>query len=145
TPAIRLWEERLAGPARLAVLMRAATFGARASTSGVFRARVCDTGGSWVVVRAAALADDGDESRTAVTIEPAADGELTELLFAGYTLTARERDVCAGVLRGYSTAEIAQDRGITPNTVHDHLKSVYAKTGAGSRTELVARLVGRHG
>ncbi len=143
TVAARAWEERLAGPVRLALLLRAATFGARASTTGVFRARIRNDGGGWIVVRAAPLSADGDEARTAVTIEPAADSELTDMLFAAYALTARECEVCTDVLNGLSTAEIARHRGITPNTVHDHLKSVYAKTGAGSRAELGARLAGR--
>lgn len=143
TVAARAWEERLAGPVRPALLLRAATFGARASSTGVFRARVRNEGGGWIVVRAAPLSADGDESRTAVTIEPAADSDLTEVLFAAYALTARECEVCTDVLNGLSTAEIARHRGITTNTVHDHFKSVYAKTGSSSRAELVARLAGR--
>ncbi|MDV6248338.1 helix-turn-helix transcriptional regulator, partial [Rhodococcus opacus] len=119
TVAARIWEDRLAGPVRLALLLRAATFGARASTTGVFRARIRNDGGGWFVVGGAPLRADGDEARTAVTIEPAADSELTDMLFAAYALTARECEVCTDVLNGLSTAEIARHRGITPNTVHD--------------------------
>ncbi|MEZ5150538.1 helix-turn-helix transcriptional regulator [Rhodococcus zopfii] len=143
TAAARYWQDRLAGPVRLAVLLRAATFGARSSPSGVFRARISDGRGFWVLVRATALVTDGDESRTVVTVEPAPADEFTDLLFAAYALTARERDVCTDVLAGLSTAEIARRRHISSNTVQDHLKSVYAKTGAGSRAELAARLAGR--
>lgn len=143
TDAVRRWQDRLEGPVRLAVLLRAATSGARSSPTGVFRARVRDGHGYWVLVRATALVTDGDESRTVVTIEPAPAGEFTDLLFTAYALTARERDVCLDVSAGLSTAEIARRRHITANTVQDHLKSVYAKTGAGSRAELAARLAGR--
>lgn len=143
TAAARGWQDRLTGPVRLAVLLRAATFGARSSATGVFRTRIRDGSGCWVLVRATALVADGDESRTVVTIEPAPAGEFTDLLFAAYALTTREREVCTDVLDGLSTARIARHRHITPNTVQDHLKSVYAKTGARSRAELCARLAGR--
>ncbi|MFZ2530352.1 MAG: helix-turn-helix transcriptional regulator [Rhodococcus sp. (in: high G+C Gram-positive bacteria)] len=143
TAAARDWQDRLAGQVRLAVLLRAATVGARSSPTGVFRARIHDGHGYWVLVRATALVTDGDEGRTVVTIEPAPAEEFTDLLFTAYALTARERDVCADVSAGLSTAEIALRRCITSNTVQDHLKAVYAKTGAGSRAELAALLAGR--
>ncbi|MGW0025527.1 helix-turn-helix transcriptional regulator [Rhodococcus sp. NPDC003383] len=145
TAAARLWQDRLTGPVRLAVLLRAATFGARSSPSGVFRTHISDGHGYWVLVRATALDSDGDDSRTVVTLEPAPADEFTDLLFAAYALTTRERDVCTDVLAGLSTAEIARRRGISANTAQDHLKSVYAKTGAGSRAELAALLAGRQG
>ncbi|MFD4180098.1 helix-turn-helix transcriptional regulator [Rhodococcus sp. NPDC058514] len=141
TTAAREWQERFdeIAPGRLAVVLRAATFGARSSGSGNFRARIRDADGDWILVRATALIG-GDEPQTVVTIEPATGGELTGLLLAAYALTARERDICAELMAGYSTAEIADRRGITVNTVHDHLKSVYAKAGVRSRAELSARL-----
>lgn len=141
TAAARDWEERFdeIAPGRLAVMVRAAAFGARASGSGVFRTRIRDTTGGWILLRATALLG-GDEPQTVVTLEPAAGGELAELLLAAYALTARERDVCLEAMAGYSTAEIAARRGITPNTVHDHLKAIYTKTGVRSRAELTALL-----
>ncbi|MFD1814286.1 helix-turn-helix transcriptional regulator [Rhodococcus gannanensis] len=141
TAAARSWRDRLdeADPGRLPVLLRIATAGARSSSSGVFRARVRDASGGWVLVRATALLG-GEEGRTVVTVEPATDRELTDLVFAACALTTREREVCADVMTGHSTRDIAERRGFTPNTVHDHLKSVYAKTGVRSRAELVARL-----
>ncbi|WP_420752700.1 helix-turn-helix transcriptional regulator [Rhodococcus sp. O3] len=145
TAAARLWQDRLTGPVRLAVLLRAATFGARSSPSGVFRAHISDGHGYWVLVRATALDADGDDSRTVVTLEPAPVDEFTDLMFTAYALTARERDVCTDVLAGLPTAEIARRRRISANTVQDHLKSVYGKTGAGSRAELAALLAGRQG
>ncbi|MGX7728018.1 helix-turn-helix transcriptional regulator [Rhodococcus sp. 2H158] len=141
TAAARDWQDRFdeIAPGRLAVMVRAAAFGARASGSGVFRTRIRDATGGWILMRATALLG-GAEPQTVVTIEHATGLELAELLLAAYALTARERDVCLEVMAGYSTAEIADRRGITPNTVHDHLKAIYTKTGVRSRAELTARL-----
>jgi DNA-binding CsgD family transcriptional regulator len=141
TAAAHGWKDRFdeVAPGRLALVLRAATFGARSSSAGIFKARIRDAEGGWVLVRATALIGAG-EPQTVVTVEPAGDGELTGLLLAAYAVTARERDVCADVLAGYATSEIADRRGITVNTVQDHLKSVYAKAGVRSRAELAARL-----
>ncbi|MGW4478562.1 helix-turn-helix transcriptional regulator [Rhodococcus triatomae] len=141
TAAARRWRDLLgeADPGRLPVLLRIATAGVRSNASGLFRARVRDAAGGWVLVRATALLG-GEEDRTVITLEPATDRELTDLVFAACALTTREREVCADVMTGHSTSDIAERRGITPNTVHDHLKSVYAKTGVRSRVGLVARL-----
>ena len=48
------------------------------------------------------------------------------------------------VCQGRSTAQIATALWISTNTVQDHLKSVYDKTGARSRGELVATILREH-
>lgn len=58
-------------------------------------------------------------------------------------LTAREQEVAAFVCRGLSTREITARLHVTVDTVQDHLKSVYDRTGVHSRGELVA-LIYRH-
>ncbi|QTJ68463.1 helix-turn-helix transcriptional regulator [Rhodococcus sp. ZPP] len=141
TSAARTWRDRVEEVAhgRMTVVLRAATFGARSSSSGIFRARIRDAHGGWILVRATAMLG-GDESQTVVTFESAGGSDLTGLLLAAYGLTAREREICSDVVAGYATSDIAQRRAITANTVQDHLKSVYAKTGVRSRAELAARL-----
>ncbi|MDA8426084.1 MAG: helix-turn-helix transcriptional regulator [Treponema sp.] len=51
-------------------------------------------------------------------------------------LTLREREVLVELLGGGSNAEIADRLGISPNTVKNHIYSIFQKTGAGSRKEL---------
>ena len=60
---------------------------------------------------------------------------------AGYTglaeLTRREREVLSLVVQGASNTEIADRLCISIHTVTRHLTHVYAKTGTGSRTQVV--------
>ena len=46
------------------------------------------------------------------------------------------------VAAGLDTRASARRLGITELTLQDHLKSVFARTGAGSRADLVARALG---
>ncbi|ROR93511.1 regulatory LuxR family protein [Salana multivorans] len=52
-------------------------------------------------------------------------------------LSDREREVAALLLAGLSYAQIAEELYVTRSTVAFHLGNVYAKTGVGSRHELV--------
>jgi DNA-binding CsgD family transcriptional regulator len=54
-------------------------------------------------------------------------------------LTARERDVLRHVARMLSTAEIASEMYISTNTVKTHLKNIYRKLAATSRSQAVRR------
>lgn len=56
-------------------------------------------------------------------------------------LTNRERSVYSLVLHGQSDKEIADSCGISLATVRTHLKHIYEKTGASSRTQLLAKLL----
>ncbi|TCK23018.1 helix-turn-helix transcriptional regulator [Pseudonocardia endophytica] len=55
------------------------------------------------------------------------------------SLTPTERDVVALVATGRSNAEIGASLLVSPGTVRTHLRSVFAKLGVTSRTELAAR------
>jgi ATP/maltotriose-dependent transcriptional regulator MalT len=54
-------------------------------------------------------------------------------------LTPRERAVLGLLAQGRSKREIAQDLGVSFNTVHSHTKAVYRKLGVSSRHEAVER------
>ncbi len=54
-------------------------------------------------------------------------------------LTARERDVLQGLVRGESEAEMAHRLGIEPTTVHTHLQRLYHRLEVNSSREAVLR------
>jgi DNA-binding NarL/FixJ family response regulator len=51
------------------------------------------------------------------------------------SLTARERDVLAGLAKGYPNRQIAADLGITERTARTHVSNILAKLGLTSRTQ----------
>jgi DNA-binding NarL/FixJ family response regulator len=58
-------------------------------------------------------------------------------LVAGGTPSLRELEVLALVTQGRSNSEIARNLGLSVNTVRTHLRSLFAKLGATSRTKLI--------
>ncbi len=119
------------------------TDGRPSSDPDLARARVRAGTGQWVVVRGSALGD-GPDARVAVQLEAARGPELARLIVEAYGFTERERMVTELVAQGRTTSEIAARLGLVPYTVQDHLKSIFDKSGAGSRGELVARLFFDH-
>lgn len=57
-----------------------------------------------------------------------------------FGLTLRESEVAALLARGLSNREIAAALFISEHTVKSHLKSVFRKTGVGTRARAVARI-----
>ena len=58
---------------------------------------------------------------------------------SGPSLTPREQTVLEHVARGLGNKQIAARLGISERTVKFHVSSVFAKLGAGNRTEAVTR------
>jgi DNA-binding CsgD family transcriptional regulator len=53
-------------------------------------------------------------------------------------LTEREGEIAGLLLRGHSAKSIARSLRISPGTVRNHMKRIYAKLGVSSQTELFA-------
>jgi DNA-binding CsgD family transcriptional regulator len=75
--------------------------------------------------------------RTAVIIHPAAPNDTAPVVALSYGLTDRESNVAMHCIQGHPTREIAKALSLSPYTVQDHLKSIFAKTGVRTRGELV--------
>ena len=131
-------------PSVLAVAGRALRTAEEQDMAGeVALARVLSRDGRWIVLHGASLVAGGAR-RVAVIMEPAHPARITPLLMAAYGLTAREEEVTRLVLRGNSTAQIADALCVSPHTVQQHLKSVFEKTGVRSRRDLVGKLFFSH-
>ena len=100
------------------------------------RVRMRSSGGAWTTLLAEPLACEALEHSISVVVMPTDSGQLLPLLVAAYGLSAREADVVDQVLEGLDSKAIADRLCISVNTVQDHLKSVFNKTGVRSRREL---------
>jgi DNA-binding CsgD family transcriptional regulator len=131
-------------PSVLAVAGRARRTAEHEDAPGqVAVSRVLSRDGRWIVLHGASLVADSAR-RVAVIVEPAHPARISSLLMAAYGLTEREQDVTRLVLCGESTAQIAQSLFISPHTVQQHLKSIFEKTGVGSRRDLVGKVFFAH-
>ena len=80
-----------------------------------------------------------------MVLNRSARAQAVQRLADEFGLTPREVDVVAEVLAGGSTKGIAASLNLSPYTVQDHLKAVFAKTGCHSRRGLLARILGSAG
>ncbi|MEY2398536.1 MAG: hypothetical protein QOJ00_1710 [Actinomycetota bacterium] len=103
--------------------------------------RVRTASDEWISVNASRV-HGSDLTRTVVMIETAEPSQLTSLILHAHALTDAQSRVVALVLRGYSTQQIVSELRISANTVQEHLKAVFDKTGVRSRRELAAALMG---
>jgi Response regulator containing a CheY-like receiver domain and an HTH DNA-binding domain len=107
--------------------------------------RVRTRAGRWVVLHSSWLdVSRGEPGQIAVIIEPAAPAEVAAVIMQAYGLTERERTVTGLVCQGRSTVQIAAELWISENTVQDHLKAVFDKTGVRSRREVMATILRDH-
>lgn len=113
--------------------------GARVSSSGEpASARVLGASGEWIELLGSPA--EGDPGRVVLVLQAATAPSLVPLICAAYGLTPRERELADLIYQGLPTKDIAARLFISPNTVQQHLKSIFAKTGVRSRRELVARV-----
>lgn len=106
-------------------------------------ARVRARSGQWLTLHGMPLLRE-QERRVAVIIERADPDRLMPLLMDAYELTDREKGLTRLVLQGEATSDIAAKLFISPQTVQQHLKNVFEKTGVRSRRELVSKVFFTH-
>jgi DNA-binding CsgD family transcriptional regulator len=107
------------------------------------RVRVRD--GVWLTFRAARVEPHRvrDDQDIAVSIEPCSPAERLDLFARTNALTPRETQLLDLLVAGADTKAIADGLFMSQHTVQDHLKSIFAKTGARTRRILVGRVAGR--
>ncbi|MBV9324749.1 MAG: helix-turn-helix transcriptional regulator [Chloroflexi bacterium] len=107
------------------------------------RARVHLKDRGWLSLRAARMAGPrGNPTDIAVTIETASVVERMGVFTRAYGLSLREAELLAALAGGSDSKQLAAQLYISENTVQDHLKSIFAKTGARNRRVLMARVLG---
>jgi DNA-binding CsgD family transcriptional regulator len=103
------------------------------------RSRARTRSGEWLLLYGTRLSGAA-AGRTAVIIQPAAPNEVAPLVALACGLTEREIQITRLCLQGQSTKEMARSVQVSAYTVQDHLKPIFAKTGARSRGELVGQI-----
>lgn len=56
-----------------------------------------------------------------------------------YVLSPREKEILSAVEKGLSYKEIADKLNVSPHTVHTHIKNIYEKLHAKSRSEAILK------
>ena len=80
----------------------------------------------------------GPRDRVAIVIQATPEDQAALLRLEAYALTPREREVATLIAQGLETTAISERLFITPWTVQDHCKAIFAKTGTRTRRELRA-------
>ena len=124
-------------PGEVSMSVRAVAHRARlGGAEGPARSRIRRPDGRWLVLHGTNLPPD----QQAVLVQPAGPADLWPVVAAGYGLTPRERELVVLCARGLSNVEIAGRMHLSPYTVQDYLKVVFAKVGVHSRKALVAKI-----
>lgn len=99
--------------------------------------------GAWVGLHAALL-DGPGPARVAIVVETPGPAAVLPVFAALVGLTARESEVAAALLGGQPNRLIARGLRISEQTLQTQVRSVFAKAGVHSRSELTARLLSAH-
>ncbi len=102
-------------------------------------ARIHLADGFWVTLRASRVRPS---DLIAVTIEPTSPEQRLDVFARANGLSGRERELLTLLAQGTDTAEVAASMHLSPHTVQDHLKSVFAKTGTHHRRVLLSHALG---
>lgn len=105
--------------------------------------RVHLSDGVWVTLRAGRLNRAIPGGSIAVNIEESSAVERIEVFARAFGLSARETELLEHLPAAVDGSDLARRLFISEYTVQDHLKSIFAKTGARNRQTLLARATGR--
>ncbi len=107
--------------------------------------RIAGTADRAVLLRAFGVPDSGalERARIVVTIEPLGrrGHPWRERAKEQYHLTGRELAVLEQLVQGLTNKEIANALTITEQTVKEHIKHIMRKTGATTRTGILAKVL----
>jgi DNA-binding CsgD family transcriptional regulator len=102
--------------------------------------------GFWLALRAARLSPDEPPASGAativVTLEESSAGQRIELFGRAFGLSAREFELLGLLATGSDTRRMAREMSLSEHTIQDHLKSIFAKTGAHDRVTVLSRALG---
>jgi DNA-binding NarL/FixJ family response regulator len=99
--------------------------------------------GTWLSLRAARMTgSEHAPADIAVTIENSSPSERLDLFGRAHGLSLREAELMSALTRGSDTRQLASEMYVSENTVQDHLKSIFVKTGTRNRRALLARALG---
>jgi DNA-binding NarL/FixJ family response regulator len=108
------------------------------------RARVHLGQGVWLALRAARIVEAHKaDADIAVTLEPTSINERTALFSLAHGHSKREAEIVAACARGTGTRGLAEELFVSENTIQDHFKSIFARTGTRTRGELLATARGK--
>ncbi len=157
TAASRAWLDVLLPPGPSAQAVPASVYNVAAQLLAVeagvddhpASARAHLAGGFWLTLRAARLSSDaaqdapaGAGPSIAVTIEEASAADRLDLFGRAFGLTGRERELLGLLATGSDTRALARQMSLSEHTVTDHLKSIFAKTGARDRVTVLSLALG---
>jgi DNA-binding CsgD family transcriptional regulator len=121
------------------VIASAARVARSRSTATVLRART--RSGRWLTITAEVTDVSGSsQSDVGVVVQPSRPAEIAQIVGAAHGLTRRETEVVLQIASGRTNQEIARSLELSPYTVADHIKSVFAKLDVSTRGELTSKL-----
>jgi DNA-binding CsgD family transcriptional regulator len=99
--------------------------------------------GLWLTLLAARITgEDQQPGRIVVTLHEASARDRLEVWTRAVGLSVRERELVGLLASGGNTRSIAAAMDVTENTVQDHFKAVFSKTGTRDRIAVLARALG---
>lgn len=117
-----------------------AVLAARLKPSVPAAVRARTRSGRWLTITAEVTAGDRQPNDVGVVVQPSRPAEIAQIATAAHGLTRREAEVVVLVASGRTNQEISRALNVSPYTVADHLKNVFAKLGVSTRGELTSKL-----